>query len=382
VRKAVVGLIAAITLAPAAAVAQRTLPPGFWGANWNFEVTASAPQMQALNWARMAASGVESQRALFLWSAAQPSRGGPFDFSASDALVTLAVSHGIQLLPVVAFAPGWARKGGAANAPPSDLRAYASYLRALIGRYGPRGSFWALNRRVLPTRPIRAWQIWNEPSANYQWTIPAGADWAPGYGALLRASYRAVKDADPGASVVLAGLPNFSWRDLEHLYRVGRIHGSFDIAAVHPYSAVKHGVLKIVELFRAVMRKHGDGGKPLWVTEWGLPASKGQSPDPSPLQTTDGGMARFMRATYDDLTAGRRWQKLGVARVYWYTWASSYNGWIFQFTGLWQYIPGAVNGQDALGTKPSLAVYRELARRVEGCAKNSAGACVSAAQHP
>jgi hypothetical protein len=93
-------------------------------------------------------------------------------------------------------------------------------------------------------------------------------------------------------------------------------------------------------------------------------------------------MASFMRATYDDLTAGRRWQKLGVTRVYWYTWASSYSGWIFQFTGLWRYVPAAVQRQDALGAKPSLAVYRELARRVEGCAKNSAGACVSAAPRP
>jgi hypothetical protein len=324
----------------------------------------------------MAASGVESQRTLFLWSAAQPSRGGPFDFRASDASVTLAVSHGIELLPVVAFAPRWARQSDAGNAPPSDPRAYAAYLRALIGRYGPHGTFWAQNRS-LRKRPIRAWQIWNEPSASYQWTIPATADWAPGYGALLRASYRAVKAADPDARVVLAGLPNFSYRDLEHLYRVGHIHGSFDIAAVHPYSAVKHGVLTIVKRFRAVMRRHGDAGKQLWVTEFGLPASKGQSRDPSPLQTSDAGMARFMRETYDDFTSGRRWQKVGATRFYWYTWASSYSGWIFQFTGLWLYFPGADQGRDLLVPKPSLAVYRQLARRAEGCVKNTAGACVS-----
>ena len=46
----------------------------------------------------------------------------------------------------------------------------------------------------------------NEPSADYQWTIPAHTDWAPGYAKLLKASYRAIKESDPSAQVVIAGL--------------------------------------------------------------------------------------------------------------------------------------------------------------------------------
>src|SRR5437867_3000564 len=82
--------------------------------------------------------------------------------------------------------------------PPADRAAYARYLQALIGRYGPDGGFWSLNPS-LAKRAIRVWQIFNEPSASYQWTVPQGQDWAPSYGRVLRTAYAAVKQADPRA---------------------------------------------------------------------------------------------------------------------------------------------------------------------------------------
>ncbi len=59
---------------------------------------------------------------------------------------------------------------------------------------------------------------------------------------LLGAAYSAVKAADPGATVVTAGLPNFSWKDLETLYRAGlRAKGHFDAVAVHPFTGQAGG---------------------------------------------------------------------------------------------------------------------------------------------
>jgi hypothetical protein len=369
---ALTAAIALLALGPAASAAGRKVPRGFWGANWDGQLMLTgSPANQTLNWDRMATSGVESARATFLWSAAQPDRGGEFNFGASDSPVILASAHGIDLLPTVAYAPAWAR-GAEFNSPPTNPSEYAAYLRALVGRYGPNGSFWA-ERPDLPKRPIRTWQIWNEPSANYQWTIPKGQDWAPGYGALLRAAYPAIKQADPGARVVLAGLPSHSYQDLEHLYKVGDIHGSFDIAAVHPFSSHSHGPLTIVKRFRAVMKKHGDGNKPLLVTELGLPATKGRTTGLKGLATDDAGMAKVLKESYTDLMANRA--KLRVPRVYWYTWASSYTGdWAFDYSGLFRY-PDA-NGQQTAVAKPAFAVYRKLARQAEGCKKNTLAACV------
>src|SRR5437588_5319235 len=135
--------------------------------------------------------------------------------------------------------------------------------------------------------------------------------------------------------VVIAGLPNAASNDLDHLYAKGHVHGCFDVGAINPYTAQKGGVLTLVKRYRAVMNKHGDGGRKLWVTELGIPASKGKTSDTSSLQTDDAGMAQFLTDSYTDLMNHR--QKLRVDHVFFYTWASVYQGWIFKWTGLFQY---------------------------------------------
>lgn len=356
---------------PAAAIAKRTVPRGFIGSNWSFEITESSEATKEIAWDQMAAAGVESQRLLFNWHDAQSVPDGPFDFSRTDADVTRALEHRMEVLPIVAAAPAWGRRGDPDNAPPSDPKDYARYLTALVGRYGPDGTFWTQHFE-LPKRPIRAWQIWNEPSRNYQWTIPKGEKWAPGYGELLRVSYRAIKKADPGARVVIAGLPNRSWRALQRLYDEGDVKGYFDVGSVHPYTLQEHGVLTIVKNYRRVMDEHGDGKKAIRVTEMGIPASKGRDPGDFPLKTDDAGQIKFLRQSYEDLIANRK--RLHVTRVNWFTWASSYDGKNFDYSGLVAYKPKG-EGASSMKPRPSLKAYRKLARSFEGCTKTSDGDC-------
>jgi hypothetical protein len=374
--RAIAAVLAAalVLLAPAAASAKRSVPHSFFAMNWDQEIIDhSSAKTRTHEWARMAQNGVESVRAAFFWDQAQPTSDlTAIDFTATDALVTLAASHGLELLPIVIEAPRWARESDAQFAPPRDRAAYANYLRALVARYGPNGVFWDQHKN-LHKRPIRAWQIWNEPSAPYQWTIQPHKDWAPGYAKLLKVSYPAIKDADPGARVVLAGLPNTSSQDLEHLYKVGKIHGFFDVGAVHPYTTQKGGVLTLAKMFRDVMNRYGDGSKKLWVTELGLPASKGKTNDPSSLQTDDAGMAKFIKDSYKDLIKHRK--KLRVDHVFGYTWASVYKGWIFKWTGLSHYTRD--HGKDRLEAKPAFKTYRDLARSMEGCSKTATATCAA-----
>jgi hypothetical protein len=315
----------------------------------------------------MASSGVETARVVFSWADAQPDEGGPIDFGRTDALVAGAVGHGIDLLPVVIYAPGWARRDSSLfNSPPAHPADYTAYLQALVGRYGPGGSFWA-EHPELPAHPLRTWQVWNEPQLRYQWNAPG---FAKSYGTLLHASYQALKAADPGCTVVLAGATNLSWEIIAQLYRQGRIHGFFDVAAVHPYTATPAHVARIVELVRGVMRSHGDARVPIWVTELGFPASKGKVRSKNSLQTTARSAATRLTQTYQLLARERRNPRLLVARVYWYTWASSYRGPdIFNFSGLWRF--------DGSTFKPQvqLSAYVRSARAHEGCAKSSTGGC-------
>jgi hypothetical protein len=359
--KFIAALIALLVIAPAAEA--RKAPPRYMGMNWDGAIASAPAAVRDAQFPRMATAGVETVRTTFRWADAQPVEGGPIDLSATDALVMQAAARRIDTLPIVITAPDWARISPAPLAPPRDGTLIQPYIRALIARYGPSGSLWAAHPE-LPRVPIRYWQFWNEPHLPYQWDLPRDRadEWPQTYTSQLKVFHSTVKQADPGAKVVLGGLANFSWRYLAALYRSGA-RGSFDVAALHPYTTKPKGVVRLLARFRAVMKKRGDGRKPVWVTELGLPASRGRAHSTSPLQTTPRGMARYLSGSYEVL-------RKRVPRVYWYTWASEYTGDIFRFAGLFRY---AGTGQPA--TEPAYSAYVRTARRMEGCAKTAAGAC-------
>jgi hypothetical protein len=252
--------------------------------------------------------------------------------------------------------PGWAASvAGQPFSPPRDPATYAAFLRALIGRYGPRGSFWSANPS-LPRVPVRHWQIWNEP--NIAINFVGVRSWPATYARLLRAAYRAVHGADGGAKVVMAGLANFSWRDLSKAYRAG-VRGSFDIAAVHPFSGRPSNSVKITRLNRDVMNRNGDRRKPIWLTELTWSSAKGRkTPLTQNWETTEAGQARRLRQAYTLYVRARR--SLGLGRIFWYTWATvdrnSKNS--FDYSGLRTELPSG-----RFADKPALAAFRAMARR-------------------
>jgi hypothetical protein len=366
---------ALLAAAPATEASPRRVPLGFYGVMWD-RAAASAPEAdQAAQWDLMARSGVESVRTVFSWAKAQPEGGQPPSFAATDQVVALAAARKIRLLPIVVGTPAWAaRDPGAGRAsPPARIEDYTAYLQALVQRYGPKGSFWA-ERPDLPRRPLREWQIWNEPHLDAYWHV-TGDDptaWAPEYVALLRESKRAIEAVDPSATIVLASLADASWKLLTRLYRAGA-RGNFDVVGINIFTARPGFVMAAARLVRRVLRREHQPRMPMWVTETTFPAGEGRVSRP-PLSwqqnwyTTDIGMAHRLRQLY---RLGRRnHRRLRLARIYWYTWASAYDGQddLFEYAGLTQYGP-------SLTPRPALATYARSARRAEGCRKTAAGAC-------
>jgi hypothetical protein len=363
----------------AAAASQRQIPTRFLG------TVADGPLFDDAALSRadtslgheldlMVRAGVESVRLSFYWAPLQPyaswdevpaaergqfrdGAGVPTDFRTTDRIVELTAQRGLALLPVVLRAPDWAaRFPGEWASPPADPRAYAAFVRSLAERYGSRGSFWREHPR-LRRLPLTEWQLWNEPTMQSFWlTQPFASD----YVALLRVTRRALRQADRSARIVLAGLVYESWDALEQVYRAGG-RGLFDALALHPFTRRPHDVLRIIERNRTVMERHRDRGKAIYLSELSWPSSRGRIPVRYGYETNERGQARRLTAALRLLARNRR--RLGLRRVYWYTWLTreTHPDYPFDYAGLRRLHPGRVR------SKPAMRAFRRTALRLEGC---------------
>jgi hypothetical protein len=135
-------LLALAAAAPSAVAAKRKVPVGFHGVDYDREAAWAPAEVQGAMWREMARTGVESARVIFDWSEAQKQSFVPVSFHETDPLVANATAQGIELLPVVIYAPPWACEVPSKKASaPSDLAAYGAYLRTLYERGGVRGHF-------------------------------------------------------------------------------------------------------------------------------------------------------------------------------------------------------------------------------------------------
>ncbi len=156
---------------------------------------------------------------------------------------------------------------------------------------------------------------------------------------MLLAARSAVKSVDPGAKIVLAGLTNYSWKDLAAIYKVPGARGAFDVVAIHPYTKQPQGVIKLLGFAHGVMSGNGDGGKPLIADEISWPSSVGQTHNYFSWVTTPTEQARDVTSILPLLARNR--VRLHLAGFYYYTWAGrqyrNANPWnfagLFDFTG-------------------------------------------------
>lgn len=350
----VLAVLLLVLAAAASASARRSVPRGWLGVV-DDGTLVGRPALLDPELGVMRASGVESMRVIFNWSYVQPDGPGYPSWSSYDPVVAASARRGIPLLADVVLAPQWAASDPGAIFPqPRRPALYARFLTLLVHRYGPRGTFWA-EHPELPRRLIRSWQVWNEPNLSYWWTRP----WPKTYTALVKAAYRAVKRADRGARVILAGLTDRSASALESLY-AQHARRYFDAVALHPYKKRVSELIAVVRRVRAVMRRHGDRRKPILLTEISWPSARGRTSQTFSFVVSRREQAQRVRAVLRALARERR--RLGIAGVYWYDWASAdaSRQEPFGYAGLRSLSRGRVSA------KPSLAAYAREALRLEG----------------
>lgn len=78
------------------------------------------------------------------------------------------------------------------------------------------------------------WEVWNEPNIGFWKPEPNVGH----YTALLLATAKAVRVADPQATLVAPASSSFPWAFLEHLFQAGVLE-HLDAVSVHPYRSPK-----------------------------------------------------------------------------------------------------------------------------------------------
>jgi hypothetical protein len=298
-------------------VAGATSPPGFIGIS-----PQSAPSES--DYRLMREAGVQSIRLPLPWPVVEPVSPfvAPPDWSQIDLAVGLAARNGMTVLPFIASSPRWVSPESTLEPTRGwRLRAWVSFLRRTVRRYGPNGYFWSENPE-LPYLPIRAWEIWNEENI-----VTFGDADPERFALLLRASGRVIHGADPSAEVILGGLfgrplqvpPNVGSGDfLSRLYRAGDVKRYFDGVGLHPYVADAGAMRGQIRNLRRIMRVHHDAGTPIYMTELGWGSDSFESRWERGLM----GQARELDDAFSMLTAHRLSWRIGG--VWWFSWADAY----------------------------------------------------------
>jgi hypothetical protein len=334
----------------------KPVPPGFFGLVAEETFTAPPAERERML-GSIASTGVRMLRQPFHWSHFEH-QPGQYDFGPYDLFVAAAARHGLSLMPVLTDPPDMysTRPAGGPlywTYQPTSNDAFASFARALVGRYGPNGSFWAEHPEV-PRLPVHAWQVWNEPNMPQYW---GGHPSPEGYAAMLRTVSAGIKAADPGAEVVSAGL-SFSRmamplkRFVRRMYRAGA-RGTFDSLAVHPYAPAPDLVTDLVRGARRVLQSVGDGRLPIRVTETGWATA---GPANQSLVVGRKAQSQLVKATLDRFVRTRR--RLGVRSVTLFNWnnLAPYGG----QKDYWGLYAGLVERDGR--PKPALATFTRVVR--------------------
>lgn len=269
-----------------------------------------------------------------VWDLVEPEKGR-FDWSRYDRLFQETFKNNVEMLITVKSFNSWDRglerqkrskkdkrekrsKKRERRKPgmPNDLKAYSNFLQKMVERYDGDGKDDAPGATF-----IRYWQIQNEVDGSW-------ADTPQDYAVLLKTSYKAIKEADPDAQVVLAGVMSrggfreFYVPMLEHLNKIkdnpaDRYFDAFDFhwggAAGSYIKKYRRGVevdlKQYIEEIQSTLKKY-NVEVPIWITEISTYSGHPESPPGLQEQPEETQAAELVKLYVYPLA-------LGVKKVFW-----------------------------------------------------------------
>ncbi len=212
----------------------------------------------------------------FPWAYAEP-RPGRFDWVHSDLVVDHAERQGLTTIARLGFVPEWVQpeQSSPLYLDAEHFEKFGLYAAEFAARYAGRVDY------II---------IWNEPNLALEWGFPDESSdaFAAKYAEMLRVVTPLIRAANPDVQILagamaptLAPAGSADGIDdllfLQQLYEAGAAP-NFDVLAAHAYGwsfppdeppAPDAINFRRVELLREVMVAHGDGGKPVMITEGG-----------------------------------------------------------------------------------------------------------------
>lgn len=125
---------------------------------------------------------------------------GQFDWAVLDLVMPSAQRFGLKIMMSMVTAPDWAREPGAdlsKHGPPANNADFVNFVTAVLKRYPGQ---------------VHAIEVWNEENIDREWASTKGLS-AANYVALLRDTYTAVKEIDPGIIVISGALSPTGFND-------------------------------------------------------------------------------------------------------------------------------------------------------------------------
>lgn len=169
-----------------------------------------------------------------------------------------ARGDGTKVLAVLLQTPWW----GDREITAADVDRYRESVRRNVTALAPLG--------------VHHYQVWNEPNGSGFWPGPRSGG---RYARFLKAAYPVIKQIDPKAVVISAGVSNNNHAFVRQMYEAGS--GRYlDAVGTHVYpqgrasgcsatAAGRRAQLCGVKLIHDVMRAYGDVDKRVWLTEFG-----------------------------------------------------------------------------------------------------------------
>jgi hypothetical protein len=259
------------------------------------------------------------------WEDIQPDSPSRYQWDRFDRVVRAARKRSLHVLAVIGYTPQWARSASCTAGQacgPADPATFAAFARQATTRYSAMG--------------VHTWEIWNEENIGF---------WAPhpdpaAYTRLLRATTRAMRAADPTATLLLGGLAavptnpkqnQVSQYDyLTAVAKLGALH-LVDAVSYHPYTfpylpsaktdfgTAYEKISSSQNNLVSVLDKYGTPNLPIWVTETGAPtngpgvASNGITIPPNTTHVTEARQAQIAADVVPASAANPH-----VAAVFWY----------------------------------------------------------------